>query len=91
MCAVASFRTWLGNYCLPEFTKEKLSAATSIIIESDDSNWNMDSTSERYLVWVWYKTEESEEYKNLSKSNQNNKNKHDIYIIHCSSLQRRKC
>lgn len=49
-----------------EFTKEKLSAATSIIIESDDSNWNMDSTSERYLVWVWYKTEESEDYKNLN-------------------------
>lgn len=49
-----------------EFTKEKLSAATSIIIESDDSQWNMDSTSERYLVWVWYKTKESEDYKNLN-------------------------
>jgi len=23
MCAVASFRTWLGMYCIPEFTKEK--------------------------------------------------------------------
>ena len=49
-----------------EFTKEKLSAATSIIIESDNSHWNMDSTSERYLVWVWYKTGESEDYKNLN-------------------------
>jgi len=29
MCAVASFRTWLGEYCLPEFTKDKqLSADT---------------------------------------------------------------
>lgn len=23
MCAVASFRDWLGDYCIPEFTKEK--------------------------------------------------------------------
>ena len=23
MCAIASFRTWLGEYCIPEFTKEK--------------------------------------------------------------------
>lgn len=48
------------------FTKEKLSAATSIIIESDDANWNADSTGDRYLVWVWYKTADSDEYKNLN-------------------------
>ncbi len=48
------------------FTKEKLSAATSIIIESDDSNWNVDSTGGRYLVWVWYKTAEDEDYRNLN-------------------------
>ncbi len=48
------------------FTKEKLSNATSIVIESDTAEWNADSTGDRYLVWVWYKTAESEEYRNLN-------------------------
>lgn len=48
------------------FTREKLSAATSIIIESDDSKWNLDSTGVRYLVWIWYRTSETEEYRNLN-------------------------
>ena len=48
------------------FTKEKLKSATSIIIESDDGNWNADSTGGRYLVWVWYKTDEMTEYRNLN-------------------------
>ena len=48
------------------FTREKLSSATSIIIESDDENWNADSTGGRYLVWVWYRTDEAEEYRNLN-------------------------
>ncbi|MGN1157202.1 MAG: thermonuclease family protein [Agathobacter sp.] len=49
-----------------KFTKEKLSSATSIIIESDDANWNADSTGSRYLVWVWYRTSDTEEYRNLN-------------------------
>ncbi len=49
-----------------EFTREKLSQATSIIIESDDGSWNLDSTSERHLVWVWYQTAEGEAYRNLN-------------------------
>ncbi len=48
------------------FTKEKLSKATSIIIESDTGVWNPDSTGARYLVWVWYKTAEDTEYRNLN-------------------------
>ena len=48
------------------FTKEKLSSAVSIIVESDDSNWNADSTGGRYLVWVWYKPADSETYRNLN-------------------------
>ena len=48
------------------FTKEKLSQATSIIIESDNSTWNPDSTGSRYLVWIWYKTAEDAEYRNLN-------------------------
>lgn len=48
------------------YTKETLSKATSIYLESDDSKLNADSTGDRYLVWVWYKTAESEEYRNLN-------------------------
>ena len=48
------------------FTKEKLSNATSIIIESDDSNLNADSTGDRYLLWIWYKPQGSDEYRNLN-------------------------
>ena len=48
------------------FTKEKLSSAESIIIESDNGQWNADSTGGRYLVWVWYKTAEMEDYRNLN-------------------------
>ena len=48
------------------FTKEKLSKATSIYLESDDGKLNADSTGDRYLVWVWYKTSENEEYRNLN-------------------------
>ncbi len=44
------------------FTEEKLSAATSIIIESDSEQWNYDGNG-RYLVWVWYKSAESEDYR----------------------------
>ena len=49
-----------------KFTRSKLEKATSIILESDDSKWNVDSTGERHLVWVWYKTADSAEYRNLN-------------------------
>ena len=49
-----------------EFTKEKLSAATSIILESETEHWDPDSTGGRYLAWVWYKTEGDTEYRNLN-------------------------
>ena len=49
-----------------QFTREKLSAATSIVIESEDGQWNPDSTGDRYLVWVWYKTAQDEDYRNLN-------------------------
>lgn len=48
------------------FTKEKLSNAQSIIVESDDNHWNADSTGSRYLVWVWYRTSATEPYRNLN-------------------------
>lgn len=48
------------------FTKEKLQSASSIMLESDDGKWNVDSTGGRYLVWVWYKPEGAENYRNLN-------------------------
>ena len=49
-----------------EFTKERVMGAESIIIESEDTNWNVDSTGERFLVWVWYKMPGETEYRNLN-------------------------
>lgn len=48
------------------YTKDALSKATSIYIESDNATWNVDSTGGRYLVWVWYKTAEMDDYRNLN-------------------------
>lgn len=48
------------------FTKETLSKATSILLESETAEWAPDSTGGRYLVWVWYKTADTEEYRNLN-------------------------
>ena len=49
-----------------EFTKAKLQSAESIIIESDNGTWNLDSTGSRYLVWIWYRTSETEDYRCLN-------------------------
>lgn len=48
------------------FTKDKLMSATSIVLESDTATWNVDSTGERRVVWVWYKPEGSDTYRNLN-------------------------
>ena len=48
------------------FTKEALKNATSIIVESDTATWNPDSTGDRYLVWVWYKTANDADYRCLN-------------------------
>ena len=48
------------------FTRERLESATSIVIESDGSEWKPDSTGERYLSWVWYKAPNSDVYRNLN-------------------------
>lgn len=49
-----------------KFTKSALQSAESIIVESDDNKWNLDSTGGRYLVWVWYRTSAEEDYRNLN-------------------------
>lgn len=48
------------------FTRETLREATSIYVESDDNNWNLDTTKERHVVWVWYKNEGDTQYRNLN-------------------------
>lgn len=47
------------------FTKEKLSTAHSIIIESETDRWNYDANG-RYLVWVWYKPSADADYRCLN-------------------------
>ena len=47
------------------FTKEKLSTAHSIIIESETNKWNFDGNG-RYLVWVWYQPTEGADYRCLN-------------------------
>ena len=47
------------------FTKEKLSNAVSIIIESDDDQWNYDGNG-RALLWIWYKPSTDADYRNLN-------------------------
>ena len=49
-----------------ELTASKLSSASSIIIESDDGTWNLDSTGSRYLVWIWYRSGEDQDYRCLN-------------------------
>ena len=46
-----------------KFTREKLESATSIVLETNGNKWETDSTGERYLVWVWYKTAEMSDYR----------------------------
>lgn len=48
------------------FTKGKLSTAAKILVESDSANWEADSTGSRYMAWVWYKTEENGDWRNLN-------------------------
>ena len=48
-----------------KFTKEKLSSAHSIIIESDNEQWNFDGNG-RALLWVWYQPAEGADYRNLN-------------------------
>ncbi len=47
------------------FTKEKLSTATSIILESETEKWNYDGNG-RYLVWIWYQPTLGAEYRCLN-------------------------
>ena len=48
------------------FTKEKLKNAVSIMVESNDENWNLDSSGGRHLVYVWYKTDADADYRCLN-------------------------
>ena len=47
------------------FTKEKLKNASAIMLESDTAIWNTDSNG-RSLLWVWYKTDENSDWRNLN-------------------------
>ena len=48
------------------FTRQRLEKASEILIESEDGNWNADSTGDRFLVWVWYKNQGENSWRNLN-------------------------
>lgn len=48
------------------FTRSRLESAEEIYIESEDANWNVDSTGSRFLVWVWYRPSGTTEFRNLN-------------------------
>ena len=48
------------------YTRSRLESAESIVIESDDDKWNLDSTGSRVLLWVWYIPEGESAYRNLN-------------------------
>lgn len=48
------------------FTKTELSAAAEVMIESDTDTWNLDSTGERHMVWVWYRPTAGADWKLLN-------------------------
>lgn len=49
-----------------KFTRSKLENAVSIMLESDGAEWEVDSTGERHLVWVWYKSSTTADYRCLN-------------------------
>lgn len=49
-----------------KFTRTALENAESIVLETNGEDWEVDSTGERYLVWVWYIPEGETEYRNLN-------------------------
>lgn len=48
------------------FNKSRLEDATEVYVESNDGNWNLDSTGSRYLGYVWYKKAGDTELKCLN-------------------------
>ena len=48
------------------YTKEVLSGADAILVESETDSWDLDATGSRCLVWVWYKPAGADEYRNLN-------------------------
>ena len=50
-----------------KFTKSKLTEEGTVVrIESNDGAWNIDSTGERHLVFIWYKSPSMTDYKCLN-------------------------
>ena len=50
-----------------KFTRSKLEPeGTKIVVESDVDYWDIDSTGERYLLWVWYRPPGATEFRNLN-------------------------
>ncbi len=48
-----------------KFTKERLTNASSIVIETDNAIWDHDANG-RWLLWIWYKPQGGTSYRNLN-------------------------
>ena len=48
------------------FTKGILKNAHSIMVESSSNQWELDSTGGRYLLWIWYKTDATADWRLLN-------------------------
>lgn len=49
-----------------KFTRSKLENVQKIVVEADADFWDIDSTGERYLLWIWYLPNGATEYRNLN-------------------------
>ena len=49
-----------------KFTKERLLNAESIMVESSSNEWELDSTGGRHLLWIWYKTTATADWRLLN-------------------------
>jgi micrococcal nuclease len=48
------------------YTKRKLKDATQIVLQSDEDGRALTDSNGRYLTWVWYKTSDSGQWRNLN-------------------------
>lgn len=63
--STARYEKW--GKAASKFNEETLSKATSIIVEAEGSSATKDTTSSgRYLGYIWYKTADSDTYRNLN-------------------------
>lgn len=62
--STAGYEKW--GKAASKFNESILSKATSIIVEAEGSSAKTDTNGTRYLGYIWYKTADSDSYRNLN-------------------------